>query len=111
MRSDRERLLDILEAIERIERYAGQGRANLEADELRQVWVLHHLQIIGEAVSRLSDPFRKQHSEAPWQEIIGMRNILVHHYFAVDTGVIWAAVAKDLPDLKAKIQAILKELD
>ncbi len=47
MRDDRERLADILEAIERIGKYAGRGRAAFERDELIQTWILHHLQIIG----------------------------------------------------------------
>ncbi len=50
MRDDRERLLDILEAIERIEKYTARGRSVFDEDELIQTWVLHHLQIIGEAV-------------------------------------------------------------
>jgi len=36
MRDDRERLLDIQEAVERIERYAARGREAFEQDELIQ---------------------------------------------------------------------------
>ncbi len=36
MRYDRERLLDMLEAIEKIERYASQGRMAFDNDELVQ---------------------------------------------------------------------------
>jgi uncharacterized protein with HEPN domain len=39
-----------------------------------------------------------------------MRNILVHDYFGVDIEEVWAAVVRDLPDLKRKIEAILREL-
>jgi len=49
MRTDRERVEDILEAIGKIEKYAKGGRKQFEGDELVQVWILHHLQIIGEA--------------------------------------------------------------
>jgi uncharacterized protein with HEPN domain len=49
VRSDRERLLDILEAIERIEKHTAKGRQAIEHDELLQTWVVHHVQIIGEA--------------------------------------------------------------
>jgi uncharacterized protein with HEPN domain len=45
MRNERERMLDILEAIERIERYAEQGKAAFEADELIQTWIVHHITI------------------------------------------------------------------
>jgi uncharacterized protein with HEPN domain len=52
MRDDRERLRDILEAIERIERYTSKGREEFMQDELIQTWVVHHIQIIGEAARK-----------------------------------------------------------
>jgi uncharacterized protein with HEPN domain len=39
MRSERERLLDILEAIERINKYARNGKATFLHDELIQNWM------------------------------------------------------------------------
>ncbi len=53
MKDDRERLLDMLEAVERVERYTQRGCAAFERDELIQTWVVHHLQIVGEAAARL----------------------------------------------------------
>jgi len=100
MRDDRERLLDVLEAIERIEKYVSKGREIFENDELIQTWVLHHLQIIGEATRVISSGFKDLHPEVPWAQIGGMRNILVHHYFGVDSAAVWNAVEKDLPALK-----------
>jgi hypothetical protein len=47
MRDDQERLLDILEAIEKIEKYANQGRHAFETDELIQSWILNYLRILG----------------------------------------------------------------
>lgn len=111
MRDDRERLRDILEAIARIEKYAAQGRAVFESDELVQTWVAHHLLIIGEAVGRVSDTLRKRHPEVPWSQIVAMRNILIHRYFDVDAEEVWASVERDLPDLQRKIEAIAQELD
>lgn len=108
MRDRRERLLDILEAIERIERYGSGGRDEFEESELVQVWILHHLQILGEAVNALKPELQKAHPEVPWSSIVGMRNILVHQYFAVDTDIIWAVVENELPKLKALFQALLE---
>jgi uncharacterized protein with HEPN domain len=107
LRRDRQRLEDILEAIERIEKYASGGRAHFDGDELVQTWVLHHLQIIGEAVRGLSDEIRASHSEIPWAQITAMRNILVHDYFGIDLDEVWAAVARDMPMLRAKVAALL----
>ena len=63
MRDDRERLKDILDAIEQIEKYAAKGRAVFEQDELVQIWFLQHLQIIGEASRALSAHIRETHPE------------------------------------------------
>ncbi len=52
MRSERERLLDILEAIERIEKYAEEGKGAFEMDELIQTWIVHHITIILELIPR-----------------------------------------------------------
>ncbi len=49
MRDPKERLRDIVEAIQAIERYTGRGREAFEQDELLQNWLVRSLQIIGEA--------------------------------------------------------------
>jgi uncharacterized protein with HEPN domain len=98
MRSERERLLDILEAIERIEKYAGEGKDAFEADELIQTWIVHHITIIGEACRTLPDDFLASHVNVPWADIVGMRNILVHHYFGIDTDAVWSVVEKISPN-------------
>lgn len=107
MRDDRERLLDIQEAIERIEKYAARGRETFERDELIQIWILHNLQILGEAARAISDDFKQQHPEVYWQQIAGMRNILVHDYFGIDASIVWAVVERDLPALKQQVGAML----
>lgn len=53
MRDDRERLLDMLEAIHKIEQYA-RDETKSASEDLVEVWMLHHLQIIGEAASPIS---------------------------------------------------------
>ena len=110
MRDDRARLNDILEAIERIEKYAVRGRDALAHDELIQTWTVYYLQIVGEAARSLSNEFRQHHPEIPWTDIIGMRNVLAHRYFGIDVDIVWSAVERDLPQLKEHIEAILKSM-
>jgi uncharacterized protein with HEPN domain len=110
MRDDVGRLQDILEAIEKIERYADRGRQAFDGDETFQVWVVYHLQILGEAASKLSPAIRAQYPELPWTQIIGMRNVLVHDYFGIDLDIVWAVVERDLPQLKPRVAAILRDL-
>lgn len=108
MTDDTERLLDILEAIERIEKYAVHGHDRFEQDELVQTWIVHYVQIIGEASAQLSDELHSANPQVPWRQIIAMRNILVHVYSGVDLDEIWLVVERDIPVLKAQVQAILE---
>ena len=108
MRDDHERLLDIIEAIERIERYAARGRDAFERDELLQTWVVHHIEILGEAARGISEGMRTEHPTIPWREMVAMRNVLAHDYFGIDIERVWTTVEIDLPALKAKIAAIVE---
>jgi uncharacterized protein with HEPN domain len=108
VRDDRERLLDILEAIEKIESKSPDDEIVFNAEELIQTWTIHHLRIIGEAVRGLSEVFRRKHPELPYKSIIGMRNILTHSYFDIDVDIVWSVLNSDLPDLKSKISSILQ---
>jgi len=109
MRDDRERLLDIKEAIGNIKKYSVKGRGTFEEEELVQNWIIHHLQIIGEAAVKISDDFQEQHPDIPWPKIIGMRNILVHDYFRIDINAVWAVVENDIPQLEQQIELFLQE--
>ncbi len=107
MRDDLGWLQDMLVAVEKIESYVGTNRTAFYEDELLQVWVIHHLQTLGEAANRLPQTIRDRYSQFPWSQIIGMRNILVHNYFGVDIDVVWAVIERDLPILKPQIETII----
>jgi uncharacterized protein with HEPN domain len=51
-------------------------------------------------------PSRDRHPQIPWRDI-GMRHILIHHYFDVDVDAVWAAVERDIPNLRHEIERIL----
>ncbi|MEW6530930.1 MAG: DUF86 domain-containing protein [Thermodesulfobacteriota bacterium] len=108
MRDDRARLLDILEPIERIERYAAKGIEAFRNDELIQNWMIRNIELIGEAARSLSQRFRDDAPNVPWSYIIGMRNVLAHRYFDIDLEMVWKVVRTDIPRLKPKIEEILK---
>ncbi len=109
MRDDRERLLDIKQAIERIDRYASRGRAEFEQDELIQVWIVRHLEIIGEAVRGLTPEFTRAHSDVRWKQIAAMRNVLAHEYFEISADEVWNVVESELPNLHARVSALCED--
>ena len=111
MRDDRERLRDIDEAIEKIEKYVSIGYQAFAEDERTQVWIIHHLQVIGEASNHLSDDLTEQNPDIPWADIVGLRNILVHLYFGIDLTQVWETAELDMPVLKAKVREILQDIN
>ena len=110
MRDARERLRDMIDAVDRVEQYAAQGRSVFASDELIQVWIVHHLQILGEAASQLGRDFHSAHPVVPWPQIVAMRNILVHDYFGIDLDQVWNVVANELPELKIALLDLLATL-
>jgi uncharacterized protein with HEPN domain len=108
VRDDRERLKDILKAADHILAKTGGGRRTFESDEMLQVWVLHHLQIIGEAARALTQEFRQHYPDRVWAEAAGLRNILVHHYFEIDADEVWKVVESDLTPLRDRVVQILE---
>jgi uncharacterized protein with HEPN domain len=111
MRSQRERLLDILGAIEEIEEYAALGHDAYVQNKLIQGWMILQLQRIGEAAARLSGPVREQCPDIPWQDIVGMRNMLTHEYFGISLRRVWMTVVNDVPGLKTCVKRILEGLE
>jgi uncharacterized protein with HEPN domain len=73
--------------------------------------MVRHLQIIGEAARALPQDTRERAPDVPWLEIVGMRHILVHDYFRIDTEIVWDVVERDLPRLKRSLQALLDTLE
>ena len=110
MRDDRARLLDISEAIEKIERYSSIDKERFARDELVQTWMVYHIQVIGEAANQLSDELRSRHPDIPWRAIAAMRHALIHAYFRVDLDEVWSVVQDDLPGLKTRILELLRSL-
>ncbi len=82
-----------------------------ERDELLQNWFLRHLQIIGEAAGVLPEDVRVLAPEILWSNIVGMRNILVHGYFDIDTDIVWNAATRDVPAIEPAVERLLKTLE
>jgi uncharacterized protein with HEPN domain len=89
-------LSDMREAIGKIEKHPKfvEGQKAFEADEYFRVWVLFHIERIGECASRLrrEHGYDAKHPEIDWQGAQGMRRILVHSYWNTDYGKVWQGV-------------------
>ena len=103
---------DILEAIEKIERYTeGLDFEKFRKDEKTGDAVIRNLSVIGEAVKHIPPGVRKKHPEIPWKIIAGMRDKLVHEYFGIRYDVVWETIELRLPSLRVAIKKILDQMD
>ena len=68
---------------------------------------LYLLATIGEAVSSLSNEFKQEHTEIPWQNIKDMRNILIHEYLNVSPIIVWKTICERLPELDLVVNSAL----
>ena len=103
-RDNRFRLQDILDAIDRINSYVeGMPYADFLADRKTQDAVTRNVEIIGEAARSLSEQFKQEHSNIPWQDIVGMRNVIVHQYFGILPDVVWDVIENELPTLRSQL--------
>jgi uncharacterized protein with HEPN domain len=94
----------ILEAITNVEAFLnGITREKFLTDKLIQSAVIRQIEVIGEATKSLSIELREQEKDIPWQDITGMRDMLIHEYFGVDLEEVWKTATEDIPELKRLI--------
>lgn len=104
-RDDSLYLQHIRDSIERIATYLdGVDHDQFMNTPLVQDGVIRQLQIIGEAVKRISAPLRQSQPDIPWQDMAGMRDKLTHDYMGVDLTTVWLTATEDLPILEGKIR-------
>lgn len=107
-RGDREFLLDIKEAIERIGEYInGMSYDVFLRDTKTQDAVVRNMEIIGEAVKNLSGGLKEKHTDIAWKDIAGMRDKIIHFYFGIRWELVWSVVNDKLPQLLSDIETII----
>ena len=75
----------------------------------KQDSVVRRLEIIGEAARRVSEETRRQLPQLPWQDMVRMRNIMIHEYDDVDLSLVWDTVQIDLPALVSALERIVPQ--
>ena len=103
-RHDRQRLEDILAAIDAI-------RAHLTRGELSDSLVFDAVRVrlieIGEAVKALPADLLAKEPDLPWAQIAGMRDRLAHRYFDISRAIVAATVEHDVPELERATRSLL----
>lgn len=104
MKDDLSNLEDVRIAAYRVSAFIdGVSRDEFLEDDLIQSAVIRQLEIMGEAVKRLSAEFRAEYPLIPWQQIAGLRDRLIHAYDDVNNERIWVIATENVPDLLKKL--------
>jgi len=111
MRKDDEiRLRHMLDAAREAVSFAkDKTRLDLDRDRMLVLSLVKDIEIIGEAAYRISPPSREQLQTIPWEDIIGMRDRLVHAYFNINLDILWKTIQEDIPPLIQLLKQALRE--
>lgn len=81
--------------------------ADFTRDDAAYDGILHNLQMIGEAARYIPDEVRPLMPNVEWKAIVGLRNVIVHRYFAIDNEIVWDIVQRKIPELERELKAFL----
>jgi uncharacterized protein with HEPN domain len=107
-RDERERLRDIVEALEMIQDYVGGSLEEPSIDDPVVLdAVLFRLTVIGEATKNVSAEVLEGATDVRWSDIAGLRDVIAHQYFRIQKQIIEDTVKRDLPDLLRSVRNLL----
>jgi len=104
-------LYDVLQAAKKLQQFSsGKAFTDCTADALLRSAIERQLEIVGEALRRLSkeDPATAARVREH-ERIIAFRNILIHGYAEVDDHLVWDILQTKLPALLREVDALLRE--
>ena len=110
-RSDADLLEDILISMKRIQEYiAGLTYNDFSSDYKTQDAVIRNIEIIGEAVKKISDTCKSTNLDIPWRTIAGTRDHLIHGYFGVNIDIVWDIACVNIPEMMAQVPDIINDI-
>jgi len=107
LKDDRVYLQHILDEID----YLQSLRDTVTFEELTTNITTEHaitrsLEIIGEASKNVPDQVKGQNPNIPWKFMAGLRDKIIHGYFAINYDIVWDVIQHKLPELEPQIRAL-----
>ena len=103
-------LNDILKSCRKIMTYTeGMTYEAFLQDDRTYEAVLLNLQIIGESVKNVPDEVRDRSPEIEWRKIAGLRDLIAHAYFQIESGIVWDIIQTKIQPLQEAVSQISRE--
>ena len=101
---------DIIGSCAKVQRYLqGMALSDFMADERTFDAVVRNLEIIGEAAKQVPQDTRDRYPNIEWRKLAGLRDILAHAYFSLESEILWDVAVNKLPDLQQQVEQIRRE--
>ena len=97
--------------IDEIVKRSGNIKDTLLSDSIYRNAAAMCILQIGELTTHLTDEFKDEYSDIPWQDIKGMRNVAAHHYGSIDLEMLYATITEDIPQLKSYCAGIIRRIE
>ena len=105
-------LKDIFQACESIQEFVrGMDFDDFIGDDKTSSAVINKFEIMGEAVKNLPEFIVEKYSKAPWKDMAGMRDRLIHGYFKIDYRIVWDTIEDKIPEVKSLVTQIINDLE
>lgn len=103
---------DILDSINAVAKFVKRKNFKDFTKDKKTIYaVVRGIEIIGEATKHIPKSIRNKYPEVPWKDMAGMRDKVIHEYFAVDLKVVWKTATRHLPKIKPLIQKVFKDME
>ena len=103
-------LKDILDAMNKVQSFVrNMDYEAFKNDDKTAYAVIRALEVIGEATKHVPDNVRQKYPGVPWQDMAGMRDVLIHSYFGVDIETVWLTITEKIAQIKPLIEKVYEE--
>ena len=104
-------LEDILNSASKVLAYTrGMTQEGFRADTMVFDAVIRNLEIIGEAAKHLPDEAKAAMPDIEWAKAAAFRDVIAHHYFGLDIGIVWDIVENKVPEITRSADRLLKRI-
>jgi len=102
---------DMLDCLKTIQAYTGLlPMADLLASGLHKDAIIRNFEVLGEAANKVPEAIRQMAPDIPWQQMVSLRNRLIHEYHGIDWDILLPVILEDVPRVETLLQQVRQQL-